>query len=110
MKRIKSMIQEMIQTRLSESTEGAKLTNGEALKIGKEAKKMAAKVRKGGGPLADKDATYLEMFASDAFSRNPKLISRTMNGGETENREQVFQVVSKVIGKDRAQMLSRGKF
>jgi hypothetical protein len=110
MSHIKSIIQEMIESRLSEAAEGTKLTNGEALKIGKEAKKMAEKVRKGGGPLADKDASYLEMFASDAFSRNLKLISRTMNGGETENREQVFQVVSKVIGKDRAHLLSRGKF
>lgn len=110
MSHIKSMIQEMIESRLSEATEGAKLTNGEALKIGKEARKMAKKVRKDGGPLAEKDATYLENFASDAFGLRLKDIWRTMNGGETENREQVFQVVSKVIGKDRAHLLSRGKF
>ncbi len=104
---IKEVIQEMVESYLVES---AKLTNGEALKIGKEAKKMAEKVRKGGGPLADNDASYLEMFASDAFSRNVKMITRTMNGGETENREQVFAVVSKVIGKERAQHLARGNY
>lgn len=46
MSHIKSMIQEMIESRLSEATEGAKLTNGEALKIGKEARKMAKKSEK----------------------------------------------------------------
>jgi hypothetical protein len=104
---LKSLISEMVETYLNES---AALTNGEALKIGKEAKKMAEKVRKKGGSLADKDASYLEMFATYAFARNLKAITMSMNGGDTENREQVFAVVSKVIGKERTQKLSRGEY
>ena len=105
--RMKTVISEMIENYLNES---AKLTNGEAMKIGKLAKKEAEKIRKRGGPLAENDANYMEMFASDAFSRDLKSITRTMNGGETENREQVFGVVSKVIGKERAQSLAKGKY
>lgn len=104
---MKEFINEMVELYLSES---ASVTNGEALKMGKEAKKMAEKVRKGGGPLADDDASYLENFASYAFKRDPKMMSKYMDGGETENREQVFSVVSKVIGKERAQHLARGKY
>jgi len=104
---LRTLVSEMVENYLEES---AKLTNGEATKIGKEAKKMAEKTRKKGGPLSDEDANYLEMFASDAFSRDTKRMTRTMNGGETENREQVFDVVSKVIGKDRARDLAAGRY
>lgn len=104
---LNEMIKMSIETYLEES---AKLTNGEATKIGKLAKKEAEKIKKRGGPLADEDANYLEMFASDAFSRNLKRITNTMNGGETENREDVFSIVSKVIGKERAASLSKGEY
>jgi hypothetical protein len=49
----------MIQQKLSES-EGANLTNDEALKIGKVAQKKAEQIRKKGGSLADNDASYLD--------------------------------------------------
>jgi hypothetical protein len=104
---LKTIISEMVDVYLNES---AKLTNGESLKIGKEAKKMAEKIKKGGGSLADSDASYLENFASLAFNRDLKMMTRQMDGGETANREDVFEVVSKIIGKDRAQHLSRGKY
>lgn len=107
MSNMKTAINEAIITKLDEA---AKLTNGEANKIGKAAEKEAAKVRKAGGPLADNDATYLENFAKDAFSRSVKRISRTMNGGETDNREEVFKVVSSVIGKERAADLAKGEY
>lgn len=103
---LKSLVSEMVESYLEEASN---LTNGEAMKIGKLAKKEAEKIRKGGGPLADQDADYMDMFASDAFSRNLRRISRTMNGGETDNREDVYAVVSKVIGKERANELSKGK-
>lgn len=103
----KVLISQRINEQLNES---ASLTNGEALKIGKLAKKEAEKIRKRGDKLAEDDATYMELFASDAFSRNLKRITRTMNGGETENREDVFAVVSSVIGKDRARDLAAGKY
>lgn len=107
MSNIKLIIEQNISDYISEA---AKLTNGEANKIGKLAKKEAVKIRKGSGPLSDKDADYMEMFASDVFSRNLKTITRTMNSGETENREQVFSVVSKVIGKERANHLAKGDY
>jgi hypothetical protein len=99
----------MIQQKLSES-EGANLTNDEALKIGKVAQKKAEQIRKKGGSLADNDASYLDWFADSSFSRNLKKMTRVMNGGETDNREQIFKIVSDVIGKERAQLIARGKY
>lgn len=118
MNHIKTIIQEMIESRLSEESEKARVTNGEALKIGREAKKMAKQTRDRGQKvkdpdvqrLAEKDANYLEDFASYAFKRDLKMMNRLMNGGETDNREDVFKATSKVIGKERAHLLSRGKY
>lgn len=108
MNHISSILREMIETRLAEA---AAITNGEAMKIGKLAKKEAEKVRKAGGKLAGDDAGHLENLASAAFSRKVDVIRRMMNdSGDTENREHAFKIVSAVIGKDRAQALSRGNF
>jgi hypothetical protein len=101
---LRERIIDSIREHLSES---ASLTNGEALKIGKKAKAEAEKIRKRGGPLAANDADYLDGLASDAFARDLKAMVMTMNGGETDNREDAFRVVASVIGKDRAQALSR---
>lgn len=107
MSTISAILREMIETRLSES---ASLTNGEALKIGKLAKKKAEQIRKTGGSLADKDAARLDLLADAFFSRKLSVIRNAMGSGDTENREQAFEVVSAVIGKERAQALSSGKF
>lgn len=107
----KQLINEMIDISLNES-DGAKVTNGELSKIGKVAKKAAVDMKKGKyqGSLLDDDVAYMEAFAKDAFSRNLKNVTKRMNSGETENREDVFKVVSSVIGKDRAQLLANGKY
>jgi hypothetical protein len=107
MNSISSIMREMIERRLSEST---KLTAGEAQKIAKLAKKKAEQIRKIGGSLADTDATRLELLADAFLSRKLHVISSYMNSGETENREQAFEVVSAVIGKDRAAALSKGNY
>jgi hypothetical protein len=107
MNHISSILREMVEAQLNEA---AALTNGEALKIGKAAKKEAEKIRKAGGKLADDDAGRMEMLASAAFARNPSDIRRRMDAGDTENREQMFKVVASVIGKERAQDLAAGRY
>lgn len=105
MSNLKTLISEMFKEKLNES---AKITNNEALKIGSLAEKEAAKIRKEGGPLADEDAEYMENLADYSFKRDFKRMSKTMNKGETENRETAFEIVSSVIGKERATALAKG--
>jgi hypothetical protein len=108
MKQISYIIREMIEARISES---AAITNNEALKIGKLAKKEAENIRKVGGKLSEMDSAHLDNLAKFAFDRNVKLIRSSMTErGETDNREDSFRIVAAVIGKDRATALVKGNY
>ena len=89
MSTISAILREMIETRLSES---ASLTNGEALKIGKLAKKKAEQIRKTGGSLADKDATRLELLADAIYEAWMKGMS-----GEEAFEKKSNEIISNLV-------------
>lgn len=100
--------EQILKEFVSKLTESAKITNAELLKIVKETKKEADKIRKLKTNLSKEDAAFLDTFVSYASTRDLKKMSAHMDRGETENREDLFRIVSSIIGKERATHFYKG--
>lgn len=84
------------------------ITNGEIIKIMRATKAEIAKLRKSKMKADQYDADHLEYSFMPALNTyNPSRIASSMSGGETETRETMFRIVSKVVGRDKASALSR---
>ena len=83
------------------------ITNGDVNKILRKTVQMIKKLRKSSLKADQQDADYLEYSFKPALNaRKLKDIASAMSGGETETRDEMFKIVSSVVGKDQAQALA----